>query len=213
MSEPKWYEEPWVVIDFETTGVDKNRCMPVSVAAVRFEAGKRVGAYYTLLDPECEIPAGAYNVHKISRAMTQGKPTLPDVYDDMGQLLLDALPVAYNADYDRSIFLRLYGGQPEDRFPATALPWIDPLVWVRKIDKFVKGKGRHKLDVTCERHGVDLRDAHNALGDATATGDLLWALRKQIDQVPFELLLSRQGFVGKEQDKEFQAWLARQPST
>lgn len=209
MSEPLWWQEPWAVIDFETTGVNPQQCMPVSVAAVRFEHGKRVGAYYTLLEPGIEIPAGAYNVHGISNAMCKGSPALADVVAHMHHILVDALPVAYNAPYDWTIFKRFIE-EELDELPATYEAWIDPLVWVRKIDKYVKGKGRHKLDNTCTRHGVDLRDAHNALGDATATGSLLWALKDKIDQCSFERLIARQNGLGKAQTKEFEQWKAKQ---
>lgn len=208
-----WPELPIVVIDTETTGVGEGHKV-LEVAAVRFEAGRIVAEYATLLDPEREIPAEATAVHGITADMVAGKPTLADVAHDLARIAQDAAPCAYNAPFDRGLLHASICGTDCPAFDHT-VSWIDVYVIVGspRIDKFVKGKGRLKLSNVCARHGVELVGAHRALGDARATGLLLHRLYDKglIKPVSLARLLEHTDRMRVAHDRDFQAWLARQP--
>ena len=68
---------------------------------------------------------------------------------------------------------------PEEEIEGFDGPWLDMLTWIRVIDKYARGTGRHKLTPTCERHGIELTNAHTALDDATATGQLFFKTQEQ----------------------------------
>ena len=74
-----WNEQPVVVLDFETTGPDPKTCEPLEVAAARFEGGRCVAEYQTLLSPVEPIPPEATAIHGITDEMVDGQPTLADV--------------------------------------------------------------------------------------------------------------------------------------
>ena len=58
-----WHQLSYVIIDFETTGVEPTECLPVEVAAVRLEAGKVVARHSSLINPGIPIPEGAQAIH------------------------------------------------------------------------------------------------------------------------------------------------------
>jgi DNA polymerase III subunit epsilon len=186
-----WWSYPLVIVDFETTGVDPLLCSPVSLAAARFESGKEVASFYTLLKPDCAIPAEATAVHGITDEQCAAAPSLADVAGDLYRLAVDALPCGYNgASFDAVIFHRWIWGNDCPLFEP-AQRWIDPLVMIRSIDRYVPGSGRHKLENVCKRWGVPLEgEAHNALTDVRAVGCLLSRL-VELGKVKAHVTLAR----------------------
>lgn len=169
-----WWSLPVAVLDFETTGSDPATCAAVELAVVRFENGQPVERYSALIDPGCPIPAEAHAIHGITDEMVKGAGTARAAWSGAVRLLLGAIPCAYSAPFDRTILHRILPdaldgvGGFEYLELQSAWPWLDPLVVVRHVDRFEKGKGRHKLTTTCERWGVKLEGAHRATNDAEA---------------------------------------------
>jgi len=206
-----WHELPIVVIDTETTGVDPATDAVVEIAAVRFESGRIVAEWSSLVDPGIEIPASATAIHGITQSAVQGKPSLVECAPDLLRVSTGAVPCAYDAPFDRAFLHAAITGTDCLAFEPYAL-WIDPLVIVRRRDRFERGKGRHKLTEACKRHGVELTEAHRALGDARATGALLWRLheREPIECSAAALILAIEAQRVR-QDTEFARWKASQP--
>jgi len=206
-----WNTLPWVVLDFETTGVDPLACAPVSVAAVRFELGKEVEHYYCVVSPGVSIPPESTAIHGICDEHVRDAAPLIEHAQALFEIGKEALPVAYNASYDRTILHRHIAGTDCPLFDPKQL-WLCPLVVIRDVDRYERGKGRHKLETCCARWGVELDGAHNALADARATGRLLWRLfekGKIRDYAAAQLLpLIEQRRAA--QDADFKAYLARQ---
>lgn len=205
-----WTELPLVVLDFETTGVDPLECAPVSVAAVRFESGKEVSSFYSLLRPGREIPEGASQIHGITDDMVKDAPELADVAHELLRVGEGALPCAFHAIYDRTILHRFISGADCPLFDP-AQEWACPLVVIREVDRYVRGQGRHKLTACCERWGIEIEEAHNALSDARAAGRLLWTLheRRQMREYPARKLLEVIAEKRAQQDADFASYKAR----
>jgi DNA polymerase-3 subunit epsilon len=213
-----WVELPVVVIDFETTGVDPAECMPVEIACARIEGGKVVAEHSALINPGVPISEGAIAVHGITEEMVKdaGKPA---VVIELALQAVDAwecLPAGYNGHFfDRTILQRIVATTRESGLASHPhWPWLDPLVAIREVDRFVKGKGRHQLGKVCERRGIKLEGAHRALADVKATAALLFHfdvlnwLGK--DSTPTETLRRQMRFA-EAQERSFQEWKARQP--
>lgn len=217
-----WMNLPIVVIDFETTGPDPEVDEPVEIGVARFERGELIHSFSRLLWTDRIISEEAYEVHGISNDLlrTERAALLQQVLQQSADMFNRAIPAAYNASFDHRIFHRhanLQGLRPmwfeDDRIYDPEWPWLDPLVWVREIDKFAKGKKRHTLAATCARHGIEHDDEHSAEGDAIATGRLLWhlATNKIINSgCTIAEMLRRQQEHAEEQEREFRAWLAKQ---
>ena len=171
-----------VAFDLETTGVDVDTSRIVSACvAVLDTDGDVVARWDWLADPGIEIPEGASRVHGITteRARAEGRPAAI-VVAEIAQALrvsfaLGMPVVVYNAPYDLSLLdreCRRHGVPVLDELK----PVIDPLVMDKAVDRYRKGK--RTLEVTADRYGVDLSDAHDAGSDAIAAGLVAQALAR-----------------------------------
>ena len=214
----RWVELPVVCFDVETCGLDPEKCGVVEFAAVRFEMGMPVGRFGTLVDPAMPIPSEATEIHGIKDEDVDGKPTLEQAVAEAAPLIVGAYPAAYNAEFDRSFIRRADSDEPTVFGKALTFnpdwEWLDPLVLVRHLDRYVGGKGRHKLAATCERHDVPLNEAHRAQDDAEAAGRLMFKLvdeNQAVGNLTISEMLRRQKMRAAEQEADFAKWLAKQP--
>jgi DNA polymerase III subunit alpha, Gram-positive type len=209
-----WWDYPIVIVDFETTGVDPLTCEPVSMGAIRLSHGEEIGRFYTLLKPTCPIPAEASAIHGITDDAVEDAPSLLECAQQLYELAEGAAPCAYNGThYDKPIFHRYISGADCPLFEP-AQRWIDPLVMIRAVDRYVAGSGRHKLSTACERWQVPMPEgeAHNALGDCRATGRLLVRmieLGKVRTHVTLGRLLDYTGQKALEQQADFDKYRAK----
>jgi DNA polymerase-3 subunit epsilon len=209
----QWDEVPIVVVDTETTGKRPGVDRTVSFGLARFERGVFVGGLNQLVRCGLPIPAEATAIHGITNDHCAGKPFIEDLFadgcvdgsDGVAALLREAQPAAYNAPFDR-YFVPPFGDD-------WTWPWLDALSLVRKVDRFAKGAGRHKLAMACGRHGVALPDAHNAGADARACGELLFKIGREL--FPKQYTLGEAlGWCRRAEAEEwfrFNEWLSRQP--
>jgi len=164
---------PLAILDFETTGPDPLTCHPVQVAIVHVGLGvsEPRPAFTSLIRPPCAIPAEATSVHGIADCHVATAPTWEQVEEDVLTALEGRVLCAYNLPFDWQVLNGL------DLFcPDFDTPSLDPLVWVKAISKYEKGK---RLSDECARRGIAL-DAHNALGDCMATAQLLPLLLRDL---------------------------------
>ena len=130
----------------------------------------------------------------------------------LGTITLNAHLLVYNAPFD----VRLLRAEVA-RAGAPPLPQLsvrrtlDPLVWVRDVDRFVKGKGRHQLGATAARWKVPATGrAHGALVDCRLTAGVARALAAT-GRIPRDVptLLRRQAVRRAAQEADFAAYWAR----
>jgi DNA polymerase-3 subunit epsilon len=164
-------ELPMVAIDTETTGKDPSVDRIVEIACVVWQNGSVVRSQFWLVDPGVPIPREAFDVHGIGDDDVRGKPTFAQIVDELFQALSGAVPVAYNAEFDRAFLtaeLMRAGAVREGAPPACrkGIEWIDPLIWARELHKLEKGKS---LGDVCARLGIEITRAHRATDDAEAT--------------------------------------------
>ena len=184
-----WADGEIVGFDLETTGVDPYTALPVSFSFVTFLDHKQVQVETSLVDPGCEIPAGAQAVHHISteRARSEGVP-LEDAVRTVIDALLDAsarsVPVAgMNLGYDLTIVDRLsraYDGT--GLFDAGfSAPVLDALVIDRHLQPYRRGSRR--LADLCRVYGVEQGDLHEACADAAMAVKVVLAIADRSSEV------------------------------
>lgn len=211
----KWDAVPVLAIDTETTGIIPGQDAAVQVALVRFEGGAPVASASSLIDPGREIPITAITIHGITNEAVKDAPTLLQFFNQPAtkELIAGAQPLAFNATFDRAFVpLQAWG---ED----WGWQWLDPLTFVRVVDRFVRGQGRHKLEAACARRGIEITKAHDAAADAEAAGRLFYRVvpetdwAKGDDHEPNSLgqLLAWQRHVESDEWYRFMEWLAAQP--
>lgn len=216
-----WHQQPIVVWDVETTGVDPETDRIVQVAAAYFEGGKLVRAASSLANPGRDIPEAAAAVHGITAEMVADAPEPKSAIGRVCDEVLccytseKAWGAAYNAGFDRDFLLRADDGLNAEQpsLNPEGPPWLDPLVVVRAFGKFWKGPGRHKLTAVCEKWGIALDNAHDAKADAIAAGRVLFSepVLAELKNLTICEALRRQEIVRARQQAEFDAWLAKQP--
>ncbi len=206
-----WTEHDVCVFDTETCGLSPEDGV-CDVAAVRFRRGEIVSQFSSLVDPEAPIPEAATAIHGITDADVRNKPSLWSLAPDLFRVAAGAVPCAYSADFDRDFIRHAISGAGCAAFDPAFEQWLDLLVVVRKVDRFERGKGRHKLESACARRGITIDGAHRALPDAKATGRLLFEMlqRGEIRPCPLGKLLEYMGRLKRQQEADFQAYLEEQ---
>lgn len=173
---PAWSSEelveslPLVAIDTETTGRDASVDRILEIGCVRWENGQITARSSWLVQPDCAIPEESRQIHGISDADVAGKPRFAEILPELLAALKGALPLAYNADFDRGFLhaeLARAGSSYEDLPPALQrrVEWIDPLTWARELQS---GEKSRALAEVCGRLGIELAQAHRAVSDAEA---------------------------------------------
>lgn len=217
-----WADLPLVSLDLEATGPDPATARIVEVAAIQFTRGRPLDRWSRLIDPGCAIPAEASAIHGITAETLRGAPSLASwsehedpetgevlsIGHEVAARLAGRVIVGYHVTrYDLPLLDRELAdaGMGAGRAPA---PVIDVLVWIRKVDRYVAGKGRHKLEAAALRHGVKMPPTHRALADAEVTIRLLAAIRTELPERLGELV-QEQARLAREQDEEFERWRSR----
>lgn len=213
-----WHTLPIAVLDFETTGPDPRTCAPVELAIVRFENGEPVARWSTLINPGVPIPVEAAAIHGITDAMVESAIPVAMLAScievQAAELLRDAMPCGYHGHaFDRVILHRFSYDYQFGLVSMADWPWLDPLVMVRHVDRFVRGSGRHRLEAACGRRNIKIAGAHRAAADAEAAGRLLFHhdIRAALGDQTITEVLRRQLIRAAEQDRDFEAWKAKQP--
>jgi DNA polymerase III subunit epsilon len=169
-----------VAIDTETTGRDPEVDRIVEIACIRRRGDEVVQRTSWLVNPGRPIPKEASDVHGIDDEAVKGAGSFADVAAEVLAAIGEAIPVAYNAEYDRKVLvaeLARAGLLPENPPPALRrnVEWLDPLIWARELQKAEKSR---TLTEVAERLGVALSQAHRAADDAVATLEILGLFRR-----------------------------------
>ena len=160
--------DEFCVVDVETTGFSPRLGdRVIEVATVRVRAGGEVlDEWSTLVNPSRDI--GATDVHGISAGDVLGAPDFSQISGDLLERLDGAVIVAHNLRFDWG-FLEAEFARAGHRLPP--LPGLCTLALAHRLQP----GGSHKLAACCASQGINLTAAHEALGDARATGRLLVA--------------------------------------
>lgn len=184
----------YAVVDCETTGTDPDRDEIVSIAIVRLDPdGLELARLTTLVRPSIPIPAGATAVHGIGDDDVADAPAFAEIAARVMELVDDAVFVAHNVGFDLPIVRNAL---------ARAGLSLEPGATACTLEAFRLLEPRaenHRLESLCERHGIVLDDAHQALGDVLATASLLRELlarglapeSARLDRVAYQRLRSR----------------------
>jgi len=164
-----------VALDTETTGRDAVADRVVEVGAIVWQKGEIKARHNWLIHPGCPIPAEVTAVHGISDEDVKDCPRFTEIVPELLEVLRGRVPLAYNAEFDRKFLTEEFSrsGVDTGKPPAAlrrGVEWIDPLVWVREIQKYEKSKA---LGEVCQRLGITLTNAHRATDDAQAAMQVL----------------------------------------
>ena len=152
-----------IVLDTETTGLDPfdgHRVVEIGCIELinRIPTGR---VWHCHLNPERDVPYGAFEVHGLSTEFLRDKPRFAELADDMLAFVEGAMLVMHNATFDFGFL-----NAELDRLSRPLLRWD------RVVDTLALARRKHpgapcSLDALCKRYGVDLseREKHGALLD------------------------------------------------
>ena len=161
----------FAIVDIETTGlrVAQDEILQIAVVLQDWNS-EPIRSWSTYVRPSRWLSRdlGPHHVHGISRRHLVFGSTPAKAMKKFADMTAGRIVVAHNAEFDTS-FLRAAAAQHDIdlRWQGVACT----LKMSRKLD--LQRQQTHKLATLCERYGVDLIHAHDALHDATATAQLL----------------------------------------
>jgi DNA polymerase III subunit epsilon len=159
-----------ICLDTETTGLDpRSGDRIVEVACVEIINKIRTGKFFhKYINPQRDMPEGAFKVHGLSTEFLQDKPLFADIADEFLDFIKGDILVIHNASFDLKFLnheLSLLNKEPLDKSNVA-----DSLLIARK--KFPGSP--NSLDALCKRFNVDLskREKHGALLDTELLVDV-----------------------------------------
>jgi len=153
-----------IVLDTETTGLDPfDGHRVVEIGCVELLNRIPTGAsFHRYLNPERDMPEGAFKVHGLSADFLKDKPLFVDVLEEFLEFIGDSVLIAHNASFDYGFLCAEL-----DRCQRAALP-RDRVIDTIALARRKHSAGPYSLDALCVRYGIDnsRRTKHGALLDA-----------------------------------------------
>lgn len=156
----------FVVYDLETTGLNPQNCKIIDIGAFKIVNGKIVEKFCTFVNPECEIPAEASKINRITNAMVANCPTIDMALPDFYKFCQGSIIAGYNNIGFDDLFIEKESKRLLYNFDNKR----EDVMNIAKSKIF--GLHNYKLGTVCAYENVPLIDAHRAASDALATAKL-----------------------------------------
>ncbi len=153
-----------IILDTETTGFDaRGSDRIVEIGCIELDNHIPTGAsYHQYVNPERDMPEGAFAVHGLSEEFLSGQPVFAEIADAFIAFVADAPLVIHNADFDMGFL-----NAELTRIDYPALPTVRAIDTLRMARTKFPGAPA-SLDALCKRFQIDNghRQLHGALKDA-----------------------------------------------
>ncbi|MEQ9518945.1 MAG: DNA polymerase III subunit epsilon [Parvibaculum sp.] len=153
-----------IVLDTETTGIKPEEGHRLcEIGCVELENHMPTGnTFHVYINPERDMPEGAFRVHGLSVEFLSDKPKFAEVADDFIAFIGNAPLVIHNASFDMAFINAEL--KSVNKSPVPMVQAVDTLAIARK--KFPGAQ--NSLDALCRRFNVDNsnRIKHGALLDS-----------------------------------------------
>ena len=170
----------FLVVDVETTGLSTSEDLILQVGAVVARADGRIKRRFSwyVRPGDRDFPWSspeppAHHIHGITNEQVSGGVPTRRAMRRLRRLAKHRILVAHNAKFDYGFIAS------ESQRHSVSIDIAEPVCTLelsRKLDP--KRSESHRLATLCERYGIPLDNAHDALCDATATARLLSILIK-----------------------------------
>ena len=153
-----------IVLDTETTGFEpRDGDRIVEIGAVELFNHLPTGrTYHQYINPQRDMPKGAFEVHGLSTEFLSSKPVFEDIAQDFIDFIGDTVLIIHNAAFDMK-FLNAELGRIK----------FDPLPMSQSLDTLTIARRKYpgspaSLDALCRRFGISntARTLHGALLDS-----------------------------------------------
>lgn len=167
-------KETFVVIDFETTGLDYRTEQVIEVAALKTDGEREIGRLHTFVSlDDRELPEFITQLTGITEFDLDGGCSEEDALYALTYFIGDSTVVVQNAPFDFS-FLDKYIIAPES------------FVCTRALSRLVEPNESASLKSVCERHDIELNGYHRAMNDVEATLSVFNLMREKAEAAGIE---------------------------
>jgi DNA polymerase-3 subunit epsilon len=172
-----WRDAEFAALDFETTGLDRERDAIVSFGVVPVRAGRvMVGeSVHQLVVPEVPSSAESMTIHGIlPRDLANARP-LPEAAETLSHALDDRFLLTWFASVEIGFLRRLYGSRRS---------WVRRTIDVRQMVIELEGLDqdvRQSLSSAADHYGVPVANPHEALDDAMVTAQLFLVVAARLE--------------------------------
>ncbi len=177
----------YVVLDLETTGLNRQVDTVLSVGAVRVVKGRiKVGDNFNeFINPGQAIPAESIKIHGITPDQVNSSRSADEVFADFLPYLGGDILVAHHAGFDlhflNQTMNRLYGFSLQNLVLDTA-SLCRQVVLPSDPYGINRHEGSCSLDSLAARFGIESPERHTAFGDALATALIFQRILAQLEQ-------------------------------
>ena len=154
----------YVVLDFETTGLSHVHDDVIEIAAVKLDDNfNETASFQTLvhLDKQPEVSEFITGLTGITTAQTKTGMRRHVAFQMLQDFIGRSVVVAQWAPFDLAFLKNKTQWEP------------DEFICTKSLTSIIAPDESSSLGPTCERLGIELVDAHRALADARATGEVL----------------------------------------
>jgi predicted DnaQ family exonuclease/DinG family helicase len=173
------FKKPFVVLDLETTGVDPKSAEIIEVAAIRYENGKEVGRYESMISIDYELPQIITAITGITDAeLRQKGRSRNEVFPEVERILEGAYLLGHNIGFDHSFL----------KFAKVKLNILGLLDTIPLTQIFFPDAVSYSLESLTDDFGISHESKHRAMGDAEATLDLFKHILKTANDLPKKVI-------------------------
>jgi DNA polymerase III subunit epsilon len=174
-----WREVEFASLDFETTGLDRERDAVVSFGVVPVRGGRVVvgEAVHQLVLPEVPASAESMRIHGILPKDLADAQPFPVAGQTLRLALAGRFVLAWFAGVEIGFLCRLYGGGRRS--------WVRRTIDVRQMAielEHLDQDVRQSLSSAAEHYGVPVANPHEALDDAMVTAQLFLVLVDRLEE-------------------------------
>ncbi len=155
-------EKTFIAIDTETTGQYALGAEICELAAVKWQGGREIATFQSLLKPRAPMSDFVIGIHGITNEMVATAPLAKDVLPEFLAFIKGGILLAHHAQFDLG-FLAVQIEDAELPLPA------EPVICTSLLAQAVETETvNHKLQTLVKHYGIDPGQAHRALDDARA---------------------------------------------
>ena len=175
------FPEKYVVVDIETTGLSPRYDEIIEISAIRYDSGKKVDVFSTLVKPDNEIDDYITELTGITNEMVEGAPTIDDCINDFIDFMGEDIVIGYNVNFDINF---LYDNLLECKNEVVKNDFVDVMRIARKALPELK---HHRQKDIASYFGIPLLGAHRAEVDCEVCNECFVALKDEIIKSGVEL--------------------------
>ncbi|MEZ8046376.1 3'-5' exonuclease [Vibrio sp. 10N.237.312.C02] len=186
-------DSEYIVLDLETTGLDSEQDLILSMGWVDVVKGRidLASAKHIYLDNDSQINAETAVINHITPQMLEEGASIHDAMLTFFEAAKGKIIVAHACVVEEKFIsqylLRCYG------LRAIPLLWLDTLCIEKSMEKAISNHEEVDLTLagTRDRYGLPEYNSHNALADAVSTAELFLAQQKRVvpnDEVTLSFL-------------------------